>query len=188
MLLPTFTLFVFIAFNTSIVCRTTLGRCEITFNAGRGELCRRGGWTLLLTSPTTCVSVPVWAGRLSGCLWRKISHAEVFNSEFPIILLCTHDGNNTTWKYHFITKQENWDAWDVWHRLVYLSICIPPVTNLGVSMLPSSLILWSSSSKISSSDWLMYLVRGGWGNRLCWREKSHVKREDWNGQKTKTNV
>lgn len=53
-------------------------------------------------------------------------------------------------------------------------------------MLPSSLILWSSSSKISSSDWLMYLARGGWGNRLCWREKSHVKREDWDGQKNKT--
>ncbi len=45
-------------------------------------------------------------------------------------------------------------------------------------MLPSSLILCSSSSKISSSDWLMYLVRGGWGNRLCWREKIHVTRRE----------
>ncbi len=45
-----------------------------------------------------CVSVPVWAERLSGCLWRNVGHAEILNSEFPIILLCTHDGNYTTWK------------------------------------------------------------------------------------------
>ncbi len=43
-------------------------------------------------------------------------------------------------------------------------------------MLPSSLILCSSSSKISSSDWLMYLVRGGWGNRLCWRDNTCYKK------------
>ncbi len=52
----------------------------------------------LLLSHVRCVSVPVWAERLSGCLWRNVGHAEILNSEFPIILLCTHDGNYTTWK------------------------------------------------------------------------------------------
>lgn len=44
----------------------------------------------------------------------------------------------------------------------------PPVTSLDTSMLPSSLIRCSSSSKTSSSSGWMYLLRGGWGARLCW--------------------
>lgn len=41
-----------------------------------------------------------------------------------------------------------------------------PVTHLSLSILPSSLILCSSSSRISLSVSLMYLTRAGWGRRL----------------------
>lgn len=44
----------------------------------------------------------------------------------------------------------------------------PPVTSLDTSMVPSSLMRCSSSSKTSSSSGWMYLLRGGWGSRLCW--------------------
>lgn len=35
-------------------------------------------------------------------------------------------------------------------------------------MVPSSLMRCNSSSKTSSSSGWMYLLRGGWGSRLCW--------------------
>lgn len=45
---------------------------------------------------------------------------------------------------------------------------LTPVTSFDTSMVPFSLIRCNSSSKTSSSSWWMYLLRGGWGIRLCW--------------------
>lgn len=121
--------------------------------------------------------LPVRIQRRFRTLRWKISHAKVLDRKLSVIPLRSVYCNDTSWTEKSLNSagvtRAKFNLEEIYDFInqFFLHWHSSPVTHLSRSILPSSLILWSSSSRTSSSVSLMYLDRAGWGSRLCWRRQ-----------------